>query len=124
MKRGILLAGCGVGLAAGLMHVLDPVYGMRRRARLRDRVSHAAHAVRVTLDKRARDVGNRARGLVAEAGTHLRCEQVSDETLAARVRSTLGRAVSKPGDVEVAVSEGVVTLRGIVHAQEAERLLR
>lgn len=118
------MAGCGVGLGAGLMYVLDPVYGKRRRARLRDRALHAARAARVTLGKKARDAGNRARGLVAEAGTHLRCEQVSDETLAARVRSTLGRAVSKPGDVEVAVSEGLVTLRGIVPSQEAERLLR
>ena len=124
MRNGILVAGCGVGLGAGLMFVFDPVYGKRRRGLIRDKVTHAAFASRDVLGKRARYIGNRARGLAAEAGAHLRRERVSDETLAARVRSKLGRAVSKSGDIEVLASEGRVTLRGIVPAQEAERLLR
>lgn len=118
------MAGCGVGLGAGLMYVLDPEQGRRRRAQRSDRASHAAGVAHVTLDKRARDLGNRARGLVAGAGSHFRGEQVTDEVLANRVRSKMGRAVSKPGDVEVSASEGRVTLRGVVWAREAERLLR
>jgi hypothetical protein len=124
MRKEILVAGCGVGLGAGLMFVFDPVYGKRRRGLIRDKVTHAAVAARDVVGRRARDISNRARGLVAGAGAHLRREQVSDETLAARVRSKLGRAVSKSGDIEVLASEGRVTLRGIVPAQEAERLLR
>ncbi|HEX6185100.1 MAG TPA: BON domain-containing protein [Pyrinomonadaceae bacterium] len=124
MRKEILLAGCGVGLGAGLLYVLDPVYGRRRRALIRDKALHAAGVSRVVLGKRARDIGNRLRGVVAEAGTHLRREEVSDEALAARVRSKLGRVVSRPCDVEVLVSEGRVTLRGVVRSQEAERLMR
>lgn len=107
-----------------MMYVLDPVYGRRRRAHIRDKALHAASVSRVVLGKKARDAGNRVRGVVAGAGARLRCEQVSDDRLAARVRSKLGRAVSRPADIEVTVNEGMVTLRGIVRSQESERLLR
>jgi len=131
MRKAILLAGglgVGAGLmlgaGAGLMYALDPDRGRRRRALLRDRATHAIGVARDTLDKKARDARNRARGLVAEAGAALTCEAVSDETLEERVRAQLGRAVSKPSDVEVLASEGKITLRGVVRAGEIERLLR
>lgn len=124
MRKGLLLAGCGVGLGAGLMYVFDPVYGKRRRALIRDKALHAAVASRVVLGKKAHDIGNRARGLLAEAGSHLHREEVSDETLAARVRSKMGRSVSRPEDVEVMASEGGVTLRGIVRSEEYDGLFR
>lgn len=124
MRKGLLLAGCGVGLGAGLMFVFDPVYGKRRRALIRDKALHAAAASRDVLGKKARHVGNHARGLLAEAGSHLRREEVSDETLTARVRSKMGRAVSRPEDIEVSASEGRVTLRGIVRSEEYDTLFR
>ena len=123
MRKEILVAG-GVGIGLGLMYVLDPVRGKRRRATLRDRTIHALRSTRVTLGKKAQDLGNRARGLAAEAGAALRREAVTDEVLEQRVRAQLGRAVSKPGDVEVLAAEGCVTLRGVVRAGEIERLLR
>ena len=123
MRKEILVAG-GVGIGLGLMYVLDPARGRRRRAMLRDRTTHILRSTRVTLGKKAIDLGNRARGLTAEARTALRCEAVSDEVLERRVRSQLGRAMSKPGDVEVLAAEGCVTLRGVVRAREVERLLR
>jgi osmotically-inducible protein OsmY len=76
------------------------------------------------LGKKARHVGNHARGLLAEAGSHFCREVVSDETLTARVRSKLGRVVSRPEDVEVMASEGTVTLRGIVRTEEYDDLFR
>lgn len=123
MRKEILVAG-GVGIGLGLMYVLDPVRGRRRRATLRDRTTHALRSTRVTLGKKAIDLGNRARGLAAEARTALHREAVSDVVLEQRVRSQLGRAVSKPCDVEVIAAEGCVTLRGVVRAGEVERLLR
>ena len=91
---------------------------------LRDRTTHALRSTRVTLGKKAQDLGNRARGLAAEAGAVLRREAITDDVLEQRVRSQVGRAVSKPGDVEVLAAEGCVTLRGVVRAREVERLLR
>ena len=123
MRKEILVAG-GVGIGLGLMYVLDPERGRRRRATLRDRTSHALRSTRVTLGKKAQDLGNRARGLAAEARTALRREPVSDVVLEQRVRSQLGRAVSKPCDVEALAAGGGVTLRGVVRAGEVERLLR
>lgn len=124
MRRGILLAGCGVGLGAGLMYVFDPERGKRRRALIHDRATHVVGAARVALDRKAHDIGNRARGLVAETGAALRCKTVSDDVLAERVRSQIGRAVSRPRDVEALANEGRVTLRGVVRAGEVGRLLR
>ena len=123
MRKEILIAG-GVGIGLGLMYVLDPVRGRRRRATLRDRTTHALRSTRVTLGKKAQDLGNRARGLAAEARTALHREAVSNEVLEQRVRAQLGRAVSKPSNVEVLAAEGCVTLRGVVRAGEVERLLR
>ena len=123
MRKDILVAS-GICFGAGLMYVLDPERGKRRRAMLRDRAAHGFNLTRVTLDKRARDVSNRARGLAAEAGAALRCEPVSNHVLEERVRSQMGRVVSEPGDVEVLVDEGEVTLRGVVRSGEIERLLR
>ena len=123
MRKEILVAG-GVGIGLGLMYVLDPERGKRRRAMLRDRTTHLLRSTRVTLGKKAQDLGNRARGLAAEARTVLHREAVSDEVLEQRVRSQLGRAVSKPSDVEVLAAEGCVTLRGVVCARKVERLLR
>jgi hypothetical protein len=127
MRKVILLAGgAGLGacLGAGLMYVMDPERGRRRRAMLRDGARHAAGVTLDALDKKARDVRNRARGLLAEAGSRFRCEAVTDDVLEGRVRSQVGRAVSRAGDVEVIASEGRVTLRGVVRAGELERLLR
>jgi hypothetical protein len=125
MRKEVLVVGVGLGagLGAGLMYVLDPDRGHRRRAMLRDRARHAAAVTRDTLDRKARDVRNRARGLAAEVESRLRCEDVTDDVLEERVRSQVGRAVSSPGDVEVIAGEGRVTLRGVVRAGEAGRLL-
>lgn len=123
MRKEILVAG-GVGIGMSLMYVLDPERGRRRRAMLRDRTTHALRTTRVTLGKKAQYMSNRLRGLAAEAQTALRREAVSDEVLEQRVRAQLGRAVSKPCDVEVLATEGCVTLRGVARAVEVERLLR
>ena len=123
-RTTMMLTGCGVGLGAGLIYFLDPARGRRRRALLRDKTLHFAGEARDVLDRRGRDLSNRARGLVAEVGSHFRCEEVSDEKLTRRVRSKMGRVVSEPSEVEVLASDGRVTLRGIVFAHEAEGLLR
>ena len=71
MTSGTLLLG-GAGLGAGLMYLLDPDYGRRRRAVLRDGLASAAVRATRRVNLAARDLGHRASGLVAELGPHSR----------------------------------------------------
>lgn len=64
MHRAIsLLAGAGIG--AGLMYMLDPRMGRRRRALVRDKMASMAHQAGDAAEVVGRDMKNRARGLAA-----------------------------------------------------------
>lgn len=122
MKLGSLLAGLGLG--AGLMYLLDPERGDRRRALIRDQATHyRTHGVD-TVSKRSRHLRNRAAGLLAEARRRTRKEEVSDDILVARVRSKMGLVVSKPRQIEVSAENGRVILSGPILTDEVDRLLQ
>jgi hypothetical protein len=55
------------GIGALAMYFFDPVSGNRRRALLRDQLVHARHEVGDYAEGTAKDLRNRAQGLVAEA---------------------------------------------------------
>jgi hypothetical protein len=115
------LAGAAIG--AGLMFLLDPDRGHRRRALARDQVLSASRRAGDDLGAKARHLGNRARGLVASARARFQAEQVDDGIVEERVRAELGRVVSHPGPVAVQVEHGVVTLTGPITLQEREGLI-
>ena len=96
MRREQLTLLGGVGPGAALMYMLDPDRGKRRRARVRDQLTRAANRVPPAISAAARDLRNRARGLAAQAGSMFSSGEVTDEVLAARVRSRMGRVVSYP----------------------------
>ncbi len=110
-------------LGGGLMYLLDPDRGRRRRALLRDKLLRTAHRAGDALDATACDTANRARGLVA--GTRLRLLRggVDDTVLVARVRAALGGVVSHPRAIEVSATNGRVTLSGPILAHEVAGLL-
>ncbi len=115
----------GAALAgASLMYLLDPDRGARRRALMRDQTVHAKHRLSVNLGRAAHDLGNRARGSALELRARWQREIVDDVILHERIRSAIGRAVSHPGAIEVAVEGGRVTLKGHVLEHELRRLLR
>src|SRR5262245_12028517 len=114
------LAGAGVG--AGLMYLLDPQLGKTRRALIRDKAVRLYHDAEDAACVLRRDLGNRAEGLLVEGRSLLRGGPVSDDTLRERVRSKIGRYVSHPGAIEVAVRDGRVTLSGPILAPEVGRL--
>jgi hypothetical protein len=64
MRRGIAML-AGMGLGAGLMYVLDPRMGRRRRALARDRAVRMGHRAQEAVDVVTRDMRNRARGLAS-----------------------------------------------------------
>jgi len=80
MERGLLILGC-LGLGAGLMYLLDPSNGTRRRASVRHKAQAYWKRQEDFLGKTARDVRNRTRGLVSST------EVPDDASLVARVRA-------------------------------------
>jgi uncharacterized membrane protein len=112
-----------LGTGAGLMYLLDPDRGACRRARLKDKVAHAINKTGAGAGSVSRDLTNRVRGLAAQAGSVFKNGDADDDTLAARVRSRMGRAVSHPGAIEVTAQNGVVRLSGDALIHEVEALL-
>ncbi|MGH9937003.1 MAG: BON domain-containing protein, partial [Blastocatellia bacterium] len=116
-------AGVALGAGAGLMYLFDPDRGARRRARLRDMATHTINKTGSAAGAASRDLTNRARGFAAQASSILRSENTDDDTLVARVRSKMGRAVSHPGAIEVSALDGLVKFSGDILAQEVDTLL-
>jgi osmotically-inducible protein OsmY len=121
-NRGAVLTGLGLG--AGLMYLLDPLHGRRRRALVRDKVVHAAHVTSDAAGATGRDVAHRTSGVAARLGALARRDAADDRVIEERVRARLGRVVSHPRALEVVVSNAVVTLRGPILGAEVKRLLR
>ena len=119
-NQGRTIAGFLAG--AGLMYLMDPDRGSRRRELLRDHAVRARHRVTESAEATSRDLRNRARGTAAELRAHLHWEVPADEILHERVRSALRRVVSHPGAVTVSVADGQVTLQGRVLAHELDEL--
>ena len=113
----------GALLGAGLMYLLDPQGGARRRSLISDKAGHAKARAGDRLGGRARDLQNRSRGVLADARSRLKPDDVSDEVLEARVRSELGHAVDYAGSITVVAQDGKVLVSGPVATEDAERVL-
>ena len=113
------------GLGAGLMYVLDPDGGRRRRARARDQMRSLATRTGDAVDVTSRDMRNRAQGVVAEIRSLLHADgRTRDDVLLQRVRSRIGEITGRAGGIDATVSDGRVTLRGPVLEVEVDHLLR
>jgi len=122
MNKGLAILG-SLGIGAGLMYLLDTDKGRRRRARLRDKASHALNESRRSMRITAKDFRNRVRGISAGAKTLVKKTPVSDEVLVERVRSRMGRVVSHPHSINVTADNGRVTLSGPIFKNEVPRLI-
>jgi hypothetical protein len=127
--RNNLITGMAIG--SGIMFLLDPAQGNRRRALVRDKAVHWSRTAGRALNRTGHtlEVGYRrtaagGRGAV-EAFRRLKgeAEPVPDDVLAARLRSCIGRHSSHPRAIEVAVRDGCATLSGPVLADEVREVL-
>ena len=57
----------GIGIGAAMMYLFDPRGGRRRRALIRDKAVALSNDAREAIDKKSRDLKNRAQGLMHEA---------------------------------------------------------
>lgn len=112
-------------LAAGAIATffLDPEQGKRRRAIARDKLSSGLRQAAESSQALAEDLRNRSGGLAARARARLQPRPVSDDKLAERVRSRVGRFVSHPGSIDVQVVQGEAIISGPVLEAEAGSLL-
>ncbi|MGH7415102.1 MAG: BON domain-containing protein [Candidatus Rokuibacteriota bacterium] len=123
-SRTTLAPLAGVALGVGLMYVLDPIAGRRRRAMARHQLRSAGRQLSDMTSCALRDARNRSLGLWAETRARLRPESVTGEVLEERIRSELGSVLRYPGLVEVEAKNGVVSLTGAVPADETRRMMR
>ncbi|HEY0511774.1 MAG TPA: BON domain-containing protein [Thermoanaerobaculia bacterium] len=125
-------AGVGAGLGAGLMYLLDPQGGRGRRALVRDKSVSALKQGGKAAAKTSRHLGNKTKGLAAQAGSKLRHSDVGEnlnnlanngQALLQKVQRKVRRAVSHPNAIDAIVEEGKVILHGLVLASEVAGLL-
>ncbi|MGE5608755.1 MAG: BON domain-containing protein [Bacillota bacterium] len=123
VNQTLLAIGC-VALGMGIMYVLDPTAGKRRRAFARDKVRSSLGEMSETMQKKSRNVWNRTSGFVSELRHRGGQRQVSDKTLVERIRSDMGHAVSEASAIHVSVQSGRATLSGPIAANEVDSLLK
>jgi hypothetical protein len=114
----------GAGIGAGLMFLLDPARGRRRRALIRDKMIFAARKTRDAAGATRRDVGNRLYGMTTEVRERFSGGTADDRIVCERVRAELGRVASHPRSIHVSVTDGVATLTGDVLSAEAPQIVR
>src|ERR1700709_1455947 len=125
-------AGVGAGVGAGLMYLLDPQGGRGRRAVVKDKSVSALKKGGTAAAKTSRHLGNKTKGLIADAGSKLRDSDLvgnlgelkdQGQALIAKVQRKVRRAVSYPAAIQAVVEEGKVILQGLVLASELAGLL-
>lgn len=122
MNKGLAF-GAGLGIGSGLMFLMDPDRGKRRRALLRDKCVWMARKTGEGVGVTARDLRNRTQGLMSEVQSHFSSEPVDASVLEDRVRAKLGRIVSHPRAIKVSAQAGRVTLSGPILTAEVPELL-
>jgi hypothetical protein len=124
IASSLALGAVCLGVGAGMMYMFDPNRGRARRGFARDKAVRWYNASGEAVSKTTEDFRNRATGMAATTKHWFAKEPVSDDKLAARIRSKMGRYVSQPHAIDVEVNNGIVCLRGSILAHEASRLLK
>ena len=112
----------GVGVGALAMYFLDPTSGKSRRSAARNQVARTSRETGQAVSGRAKAMASRAKSLAERSLARFDSTTPSDDVLAQRVRTALGRVISHPRMINIAAQGGVVTLSGTVSEEEAQGL--
>ena len=121
----------GIAIGSGMMFLLDPHQGRRRRALVRGKATRwsrtTTRAFRQTgqmLQVGYRRAAAGSRGAIAAVRQFSgHAEPVSDQVLAARLRACIGRHSSHPRAIDVEVRDGCATITGPILAAEVREVL-
>lgn len=122
MKLKTILAGIGIG--AGMMYFLDPRYGNRRRALVRDKANRLINSLDDSLEMSVEDVRNRTRGMLSEVIAKLSDQGAPDWILEERVRTALGRLSRHARGVDVVANGGYISLSGPVLREDKDAIVK
>jgi hypothetical protein len=106
------------------MYFCDPNRGRARRKQLAEKTVSILAQGEHLVEKKGKDMLNRAGGLLAAAQTRCEAEDVPDEVLLERVRSRMGHVISEPHSISTSVRAGTVTVGGTMARTEKKRLLK
>lgn len=115
-------AAAGAAAGAGLVYLLDPASGARRRGRLSARAFRISREAARAVRRLSGDFAGRGHGLLPRLRNLVRRAPPDDEILRERVRSKSGHYLSRPRALGVETRAGVVTLHGSLPPSESERL--
>ena len=86
-----------LGIGAGLMYLLDPDLGERRRARLREKATGIRHDAEHFVDARSEEIRNRAADKVSDVAKQISVLAEEAERLVRSVSSLIGTQHSASG---------------------------
>jgi len=110
----------GIVLGATAAYFLEPRQAARRRAVVRDKASSAVKRSFIQSGKMMRHLRNKLGGAVHSVGALVSAAgSVSDRRLESRLRSIIGRTIERRHQIDLAVRDGKVSLRGDLKPHEA-----
>ena len=109
----------------GLMYLLDPNDGARRRNTLLGKVTRCLNETGDFARRTGRHLANRSRGMAHDTRSMFQRggEPADDRTVAERIRARLGHLQQSNADVNVAVIDGRATLTGRCAPDDVEALI-
>lgn len=108
---------------AGLMYLLDPADGARRRALIGQKATRCLNETGDFFRRTGRHLANRSRGMAHETRSMFQQEDTDDRTLAERIRARLGHLQRPSADVDVAVIDGRCTITGRCTPDDVDAVL-
>ena len=105
-------------------YFLDRNQGRRRRAFFREKIIRLSHLAANAAGHTARDLANRAEGVLFQALGVFRGRFAGERVLEARIRAQIGRYVSHPRSIQVGVRDGTAVLAGPILKDEVDAILR
>lgn len=105
-------AATALAAGLGLMYLLDPTDGARRRSWLLGKATRCANETGDFFRRTGRHLANRSRGMAHDTQSMFQRDEASDRTVAERIRARLGHLEQPTSDLNVAVVDGRVTIAG------------
>ncbi len=118
----VVSAVTALAAGVGLMYLLDPTDGPRRRNTLLGKATRCLNETGDFFRRTGRHLSNRSRGMAHQTGSMFQRDQATDRQVSERIRSRIGH-LQQQSTVHVVVMDGRATLTGQCTADDVQPLL-